>query len=326
MTKILDVIVIGAGPIGIACAIEARRRGLDHLVLEKGCLLQSIANFPMTMTFFSTSDRLEIGDVPFVSSGPKPTRAEALEYYRRVRDHWDVKVRTYEEVKGVRGAAGDFTVKTGKGEYRSRAVILAVGFYGCPNMLHVPGEDLPKVTHYYREPFPYVGQKVLVVGGGNSAADAALETFRHGAEVTIATRGPALDDSVKYWVRPDIENRIAEGGIRACFETSVVSISEEEAVLETPDGPIVLENDFVIAMTGYHPDFAFLDTVGVTCTKDAARVPIHDAETYESSVSGIYVAGVMCNGLRSGVWLIENSRGHARGILEDVERRFSGSP
>lgn len=321
MSETRDVIVVGGGPIGLSCAIEARRRGLSHLVLEKGSLLQSIVDFPLTMTFFSTSERLEIGDVPFVSTGPKPARTEALEYYRRVKDHWAVSVNAYEEVQAVEGGAGDFVVRTPRGEYRCRFVVLAVGFYGCPNMMGVPGEELPKVTHYYREPFPYVGQKVLVVGGGNSAADAALETWRHGAEVTIAARGPSLDDTVKYWVRPDIENRIAEGSIGAWFDSAVTRIGERDVTLRTPEGEEVIANDFVLAMTGYHPDFALLDRIGVRCTEDSSQVPVHSEESYESSVPGVYVAGVMCNGMRSGVWLIENSREHARRIFDHLAIR-----
>ncbi len=314
----LDVLIVGSGPIGLACGVEARRRGLAHQILEKGCLLQSLVDFPLTMTFFSTSERLEIGGVPFVSHGPKPTRGEALEYYRRVASHWDLQVRTYEEVTGIDGVRGDFAVTSARGTYRSRTVILATGFYGCPNMMGVPGEDLPKVSHYYREPFPYVGTRVLVVGAGNSAVDAALELYRKGAEVTLAARSESLDESVKYWIRPDMENRIREGSIRALFGTEVREILEDRVVLAAPTGEETIANDFVLALTGYHPDYGFLAAVRVRCSEDPSREPLYDPENFESEVPGLYVAGVLCNGMRTGRWLIENSRSHAEKIFRSM--------
>jgi len=314
----LEVLIVGSGPIGLACGIEARRRGVSHLILEKGCLLQSLVNFPLTMTFFSTSDRLEIGGVPFVSHGPKPTRGEALEYYRRVASHWELRIRTYERVLRIGGEKGDFTVTSSRDSYRSRAIILATGFYDCPNMMGVPGEDLPKVSHYYREPYPYVGKRVLVVGAGNSAVDAALELYRRGAEVTLAARSGSLDEGVKYWIRPDMENRISEGSVRAFFRTEVKDIKEDMVVLTTPEGEVTVANDFVLALTGYHPDYEFLSSAGVRCSDDSLREPLHDAETFESDVPGLYLAGVLCNGMRTGRWLIENSRAHAAAILESI--------
>jgi thioredoxin reductase (NADPH) len=315
----LDEIIIGAGPIGLACAIEGLRRQRRVLVLEKGCFLNTIWNFPLGMTFFSTSDRLEIGGVPFVSHGPKPARAEALEYYRRVKDLWKIPVRTYEPVEGIDGVRGDFTARTAKGAYCCRHVILAMGFYDRPNLMGIPGEELPKVTHYYREPYPYVDQKLLVVGGGNSAVDAALETYRKGARVTLVTRGTELDDSVKYWIRPDMENRILEGSVKAYFSTTVKEIAEEEVVLTTPDGEVVLENDFVLAMTGYRPDYEFLARVGVECSDSPVMEPVFDAATYETGVPGVFLAGVICNGMQVGKWLIENSRVHGEKIFDAIE-------
>jgi thioredoxin reductase (NADPH) len=319
-----DEVIIGAGPIGLACAVEAIRRERRVVVLEKGAFLNTICNFPLAMTFFSTSEKLEVGGVPFVSHGPKPTRTEALEYYRRVKELWKVPVRTYEEVEEVGGARGDFTVKTVKGRYRCRNVILAMGFYDRPNLMGIPGEDLPKVSHYYREPYPYVDQRLLVVGGGNSAVDAALETHRKGAQVTLVTRGETLDDGVKYWIRPDMENRIREGSIKAYFESTVRIIGVEEVVLGTPGGNVTLGNDFVLAMTGYRPDFDFLSRLGVECSASPVIEPVFDSITYETGVPGIFLAGVICNGMHVGKWLIENSRFHGEGILDCIvegERR-----
>lgn len=314
-----DEVVIGAGPIGLACAIEAIRRDRSVLVLEKGAFLNTICNFPLGMTFFSTSERLEIGGVPFVSHGPKPTRTEALEYYRRVKELWKADVRTYEKVETVTGVRDDFTVSTAKGTYRCRNVILAMGFYDRPNLMGVPGEDLPKVTHYYREPYPYVDQRLLVVGGGNSAVDAALETHRKGARVTLVTRGKGLDEGVKYWIRPDMENRIREGSIRAYFESTVRMIGAEDVVLATPGGDVTLGNDFVLAMTGYRPDFDFLSRLGVECSSSPVVEPVFDPSTYETGVPGIFLAGVICNGMHVGKWLIENSRFHGGDIFDCIE-------
>jgi thioredoxin reductase (NADPH) len=319
-----DEVIIGAGPIGLACAIEAIRRKRRVVVVEKGAFLNTICNFPLGMTFFSTSERLEIGGVPFVSHGPKPTRMEALEYYRRVKDLWKVKIRTYEEVEAVQGARGDFAVRTVKGLYSCRNIILAMGFYDRPNLMGVPGEDLPKVTHYYREPYPYVDQRLVVVGGGNSAVDAALETHRKGARVTLVTRGKRLDDGVKYWIRPDMENRILEGSIKAYFESTVRRIGAEEVVLGTPGGDVTLGNDFVLAMTGYRPDFDFLSRVGVECSSSPVMEPVFNPATYETGVPGVFLAGVICNGMHVGKWLIENSRFHGEGIFDCIvegERR-----
>ncbi|RMH80847.1 MAG: YpdA family putative bacillithiol disulfide reductase [Calditrichaeota bacterium] len=320
-----DVLIIGAGPIGFACGIEATRRGFSYIMIEKGCLVNSIYHFPTNMTFFSTSERLEIGDVPFIAHGYKPTRREALEYYRRVKEKWNLNVRVYEKVLDVEGQAGDFTVRTTRGSYRARSVIVATGFYDTPRLMGVPGEDLPKVKHYFDEPHPYAYQKVAVVGGGNSAVDAALECFRRGAEVTMIVWKPALDASVKYWVKPDIENRIREGSIQAYFNSVVTAIRESEIDVQTPEGLITLDNDFVLAMTGYQPDYAFLRHLGIAITEDEVQMPVHDPATFETNRRGVFVAGVVCGGLDTGRWFIENAHEHATKIFDCLEKRISHS-
>jgi thioredoxin reductase (NADPH) len=320
----LDVIIIGAGPIGLACGIEAARRGFTHLIIEKGCLVDAVFRYPTSMTFFSTADKLEIGDVPFISHGAKPTRSEALEYYRRVCAARGLHVRTYEKVVDVEGAKNDFTVRTREGAYRCRYLIAATGYFDHPNLMGVPGEDLPKVRHYYDEPHPYAGQKVLIVGGGNSAVDAALETFRCRAEVTLVVQKKALEDNVKYWVRPDIENRIQEGAVKAYFRSTVEAIREKDVDIRTPRGLVTLENAFVLAMTGYRPDFAFLKKIGIHVPDDGPRIPAHDAETQETDVKGLFLAGVVCGGLDTSRWYIENARVHAAGIFDHLEREREG--
>jgi thioredoxin reductase (NADPH) len=310
--------VIGAGPIGLNCGIRCAAAGLSHVIIDRGMLVNSIANYPLNMTFFSTSERLEIGEVPFVSHLPKPTRSEALEYYRRVALHWRLNIRHYEEVLAVEQEAGGFRTITAKGIWHSRAVVIATGFYDIPNPMRVSGETLPKVHHYYREPHPYFGQRIIVVGGANSAVDVALETWRKGAEVTMVVREAAIRDSVKYWVRPDIENRIRNGEIRAYFESEITDIRETEVELLTPQGIITLENDFVLAMTGYLPDFGFLQRCGIRLRDDAMRTPEHDPDTMETSVPGLYLAGVICGGLQTNKWFIENSREHADRIVRHL--------
>ncbi len=318
----LDLIIIGAGPIGLAVGIEAQKHGLSHLILEKGCLVNSVFHFPTNMTFFSTSERLEIGDVPFISHGEKPTRREALEYYRRVTAHWKLNVRTYEAAVRLEGQYPEFTIVSTRGRYRARHVVVATGFYDQPNLLNVPGEDLPKVKHYYDEPHPYVFQHVAVIGGGNSAVDVALETYRRGAaSVTMIVREPALKSTIKYWVRPDIENRIKEGAIRAYFNSEVVAIREKEIEVRTPNGMMTLENDFVLAMTGYHPNYELLETFGITFTNDEARRPIYNPETMESEHPGVYLAGVVCGGMETNKWTIENARDHAPRIIAAITRK-----
>lgn len=313
-----DVLVIGAGPVGLACAIEAGRHGLTSIVIEKGALVNSIQGYPPGMEFFSTPELIEIGGYPFPVKGYKPTREEAIEYYRGVARRERLDVRLYERVKAVDGTAGQFTVATDRGSHTARAVVVVTGFFDLPNLLGVPGESLPKVTHYYREPYAFIGQKVAVIGAKNSAAKAALDCYRHGAEVTLIVRSPSLSDSVKYWIRPDLENRIKEGSIKAWFGTRVEEIRPATLLLRSPDGPIEVDNDWVLAMTGYQPDFAFLESLGVTFADDDARTPIYDETTFQTERPGLYIAGTVCGGYRTNRWFIENGRFHAQQIARHI--------
>lgn len=310
-----DVLIIGAGPIGLACAIEAKRNGLTYKVIEKGCLVNSIFNYPVNMTFFSTSERLEIGEVPFISHGTKPTRSEALEYYRRVAESWKLDINLYERVSNVSGTIGDFTVKTDKGVYASRVIIVSTGFYDFPNLMNIPGEELPKVKHYYDDPHPYANMDVVVIGGGNSAVDVALETFRKGARVTMVVKNQEIDKGVKYWVRPDIENRIKDGSIISYFNSSVVEIKPDSVAISTPDGEKELKNDFVLAMTGYRPDYDFLTRIGIATIDPVTMEPQYDNTTFQTNIPGIFLAGVVCCGQETRKWFIENSRYHATNIF-----------
>ena len=315
-----DVIIVGAGPIGLACGIEARKLGLDALILEKGMLVNSIYNYPQNMTFFSTSDRLEIGDVPFISHNPKPTRAEALEYYRRVTQNWKLDIHLYVGVERVQKNTTVFNVKTTKGDYQAKNIVLSTGFYDLPYMLNVPGEDLPKVSHYYKEPHPYFGMNLVVVGAANSAVDVALETYRKGAKsVTLIIREKEVGQNVKYWARPDIVNRIKEGSIQAYFESQILEIKPKTVVIQTPEKTLTLENDFVLAMTGYQPNFSLLESLGVDFHSDEFKTPIYNTTTMESSQKGVYLAGVVCGGLKTNKWFIENSRVHAAQIMQSIK-------
>jgi len=320
MQNQVDLLIIGAGPIGLATGIEAKKAGISHVIVDKGCLVNSLYKYPKNMTFFSTSDRLEIGDVPFISHNPKPTRSEALEYFRRVTTSWELNTRLYESVEEVEKNGNGFEIQTSKTKYQARNIVLATGFYDLPYLLNVPGEELPKVRHYYDEPHPYFDMKVIVVGSSNSAVDVALETYRKGAkEVTMVIREPEIGKTVKYWVRPDIENRIKEGTIKAYFNSNIVEIKEDSVEIETPDGAIKLENDFVLAMTGYQPNFEFLNKLGVEIGTDEFRTPIYNEQTMESSSAGVYLAGVICGGLKTNTWFIENSRVHAGLIVRDLK-------
>lgn len=315
-----DVLIIGAGPIGLACAIEGQRRGMRQVVLEKGCVVNSIYNYPTQMTFHSTAPLLELADVPFISNGDKPTRAEALAYYRRVAEYFGLPIRLYEEVLDIDGEDGDFTVITSKGRYHTRKVIAATGAYERPRLLGVAGEDLPKVTHYYREAHAYAGQRLMIIGSGNSAVDAGLECFRSGAKVTMVVRGADFHEGVKYWLRPDIENRIRSGEMDAYFSSTVARIADDHVVLSTADrGDVTVPNDFVLAMTGYEPDLAFLRHAGIDIGDDQYHTPSHNEQTYETNRAGIYVAGVVVGGMCTNRWFIENSRAHATAIFDDIQ-------
>ena len=319
MNNKFDVIIVGAGPIGLACGIECVKNNLSHLIIEKGTIVNSIFNYPTNMNFFSTSERLEIGEVPFISHGVKPNRTEALEYYRRVKQSWELNVNTYERVLSIEGENNNFLITTSKNKYYSKKNIIAIGFYDQANKLNIAGEDLKKVKHYYDEPHAYVDQNILIIGGGNSAVDVALETYRYGAKaVTMAIRKSSLEDNVKYWVKPDIENRIKEGAIKAYFNSEVLEIKEDCVRIKTEFGIREIENDFVLAMTGYHPDFEFLKSCGLNFVDDKTKEPVYDDVTFESNVKGIYLAGVVCCGIETGKWFIENSRYHAVNIIEDI--------
>ena len=321
MTKILDAFIVGAGPIGIACGIEAKRRSLSYVVADKGCLVNSLYNYPYNMTFFSTSDRLEIGGVPFISHGNKPNRSEALEYYRRVASSWELNLKLYEKVLEVNNEGEYYTISTSRGIYHTRALVIATGFYDLPYLLKVPGEELPKVRHYYDEPHPYYDQRIVVVGAANSGVDVALETYRKGAHVTMILRESEISPSVKYWVRPDIENRIKEGSIKAYFKSHITEIRERELDLITPDGPLTIENDYVLAMTGYQPDFEFLTSMGIELNNNATKSPVYSDETHETNQPNIYLAGVICGGLQTNKWFIENSRDHAVKIFDHIKAK-----
>jgi thioredoxin reductase (NADPH) len=318
--ELYDVAIIGGGPIGMASAIACQKANLSHIMIDKGTLVNSIFNYPLNMTFFSTSDKLEIGEVPFISHNPKPTRDEALEYYRRVAMHWKLNARLYEKVIGiVKNTENLFLVSTTKQVYQATAIIISTGFYDIPNLMGIPGEGLAKVHHYYKEPHLYFNQKLLVVGAANSAVDVALETFRKGAEVTMVIRENEIQDNVKYWVKPDIENRIKEGEICAYFNSNVKAIREDEIDIITPDGPLTVKNDFVLAMTGYKPDFSFLISIGVELNMDDELcIPMHNPDTMETNVAGIYLAGVICGGTQTNKWFIENSRIHAEVVVDQI--------
>ena len=316
----IDIIIIGSGPIGLACALAAKKKGLDYLILEKGCLVNSLYHYPVNMTFFSTSERLEIGGIPFVSNNVKPTRNEALEYYRRVAVAASLKIQLFEEVLSVVQLKEQlFNVQTTKQQYLAKKIIVATGFYGLPFLLNIPGEDLPKVTHYYNDPHFYAFQKVIVVGANNSAVDAALETWRKGAEVTMVIREDQIGERVKYWVRPDIVNRIKEGSIKAYFNSHVTSIKELVVEISTPEGNISIPNDCVIAATGYQPDLKFIASMGIELTPDSAMRPQFNQDTHETNITGIYLAGVICGGMDTHSLFIENSREHAEKIIEHIE-------
>ncbi|MBB5065851.1 YpdA family putative bacillithiol disulfide reductase [Granulicella mallensis] len=324
---LVDVLVIGAGPTGLACAIAAQNAGLRVVLVDKGCLTNSLFHYPAHMTFFTTPELLEIGNMPFSSPNQKPTRSEALEYYRKVAEHYRLDIRQYQNVDRIGGSDGDFTVHTtdqfGRQlTHRARKLIVSTGYYDLPNYLGIPGEDLPKVKHYYHEPHPFFAQDVLVIGGKNSAAIAALDLWRHGARVTLVHRGAELHRHIKYWIKPDIENRIKNGEITAHLSSTVGEITEDAVTLLTPGGPKVIPNQFVFALTGYHPDFGFIESLGVRLDKSNARCPICDPATHESNVPGIYLAGVIVAGERTNEIFIENGRFHGDLIAKDLAAKM----
>jgi thioredoxin reductase (NADPH) len=320
LNQLYDIIIIGAGPIGLACGLEAKSKGLNYMIIEKGCLVNSLYHYPQNMTFFSTSEKLEIGGVPFVSNNAKPTRIEALEYYRRVALSSQLNIHLFEEVHSVNNQKL-FTVITSKQTYLTKNIIIATGFYGIPYLLNVPGEDLPKVTHYYQDPHFYAFQKVLVVGANNSAVDAALETWRKGATVTMVIRENEIGKRVKYWVRPDIVNRIEEGSIKTFFNSTIVEIKEHAVIIQTPQGLQHIENDWVVAATGYQPNLSFLEKLGIDLSDDAIRKPTYNEETHETNVQGIFLAGVICGGMNTHRLFIENSREHAGKIIDYIKQK-----
>lgn len=321
MEIIYDIIIIGGGPIGISCALEAKKQNLQYLVIEKGCLVNSLYNYPLNMTFFSTSDKLEIGNIPFVSNNIKPTRPEALEYYRRVAFSNHINIHLQEEVTDISEMKEQYYLTTSKGNYRTKNIIIATGFYDIPVMMNIEGEEMDKVTHYYKDPHFYAMQNVVVVGANNSAVDAALETYRKGANVTLVSRGPGIGERVKYWVKPDIENRIREGSIKAYFNSTLCSIGKLSVDILTPEGIVTIPNDYVIAMTGYQPNFHLLENAGIILSNDDCRQPWYNEETMETNKQGIFLAGVVCGGMNTHVWFIENSRDHASRIVKEIVRR-----
>jgi len=320
--RVFDVLIIGGGPIGIACALEAGKKGLDAVIIEKGCIVNSLFNYPANMQFFSTSEKLEIDHIPFISKENKPKRAEALEYYRRIVSDHKLPIRLFEKVTSVTQKNELFETATHKDLYKSRSVIIATGFYDIPNTLNIPGEELAKVSHYYKDPHYYAHSKLVVIGASNSAVDAALECYRKGAQVTMVVRGEHIGERVKYWVKPDIENRIAEGSIVAFFDSHITHIEPDKVHITSPEGNTVLENDFVLALTGYQPDFNFLEKLGVHLSGDGKKYPCYNPETMETNIENMYLAGVICGGMDTHKWFIENSRIHAGLIINDINRKL----
>jgi thioredoxin reductase (NADPH) len=318
----IDVLIIGAGPIGIACALECEKHKLNYLVLEKGALTNSIFNYPLHMTFFSTSEKLEVGVIPFISNNAKPTRNEALEYYRRVVSSKQLNINLYEEVKTINRTNDSFKVTSNKVDYRVKRIIIATGFYDIPNLLNVAGEDLPKVFHYYKEAHPFTLQNIAVVGASNSSVDAALEISRKGRNVTMIVRGDTIGERVKYWVRPDILNRIKEGRIKAYFNSEIKEIKSDEIIITTAHGEERIQNDYVIALTGYRPNFQFLESAGLKFSKDEKHIPFYNPQTMASNVDGLYLAGVICGGMETHKWFIENSRVHATQIVAHIKSKM----
>ncbi len=317
-----DLIIIGAGPIGLACGIEAKKNNLDYLIVDKGMLVNSIYNYPVNTTFFSTSDKLEIGEIPFISHNVKPTRTEALEYYRRVCDSWDLNLDLYNEVLEIEKKESLFILNTRNGIKKSKNIVICTGFYDIPYMLNIPGEELDKVLHYYNESHPYYKMDIAIVGAGNSAVDVALDTYRKGANsVTMIIREKEIGGNIKYWVKPDIVNRIESGEIKAFYESEILEIKENTILIKTPTGVEKINNDFVLAMTGYLPNYEILKKLGVKINDDEFKTPLYNEETMETNINGLFLAGVICGGLKTNKWFIENSRDHSQKILSTIIKR-----
>lgn len=317
-----DLIIIGAGPIGLACGIEAKKNNLDYLIVDKGMLVNSIYNYPVNTTFFSTSDKLEIGEIPFISHNVKPTRTEALEYYRRVCDSWDLNLDLYNEVLEIEKKESLFILNTRNGIKKSKNIVICTGFYDIPYMLNIPGEELDKVLHYYNESHPYYKMDIAIVGAGNSAVDVALDTYRKGANsVTMIIREKEIGGNIKYWVKPDIVNRIESGEIKAFYESEILEIKENTILIKTPTGVEKVNNDFVLAMTGYLPNYEILKKLGVKINDDEFKTPLYNEETMETNINGVFLAGVICGGLKTNKWFIENSRDHSQKILSTIIKR-----
>jgi len=317
-----DLIIIGAGPIGLACGIEAKKNNLDYLIVDKGMLVNSIYNYPVNTTFFSTSDKLEIGEIPFISHNVKPTRTEALEYYRRVCDSWNLNLDLYNEVLEIEKKESLFILNTRNGIKKSKNIVICTGFYDIPYLLNIPGEELDKVLHYYNESHPYYKMDIAIVGAGNSAVDVALDTYRKGANsVTMIIREKEIGGNIKYWVKPDIVNRIESGEIKAFYESKILEIKENTILIETPTGVEKINNDFVLAMTGYLPNYEILKKLGVKINDDEFKTPLYNEETMETNINGVFLAGVICGGLKTNKWFIENSRDHSQKILSTIINR-----
>ncbi|MBK8634348.1 MAG: YpdA family putative bacillithiol disulfide reductase [Saprospiraceae bacterium] len=325
MQKVHDIAIIGGGPTGINCAIEAKKRKLDTIILEKGVLVNSVFNFPANMTFFSTSLKLEIGEIPFISNNDKPTRSEALEYYRRLVAYYKLNIVFRCKVTEITKQDNLFQITTPKETYYAKKIIVCTGFYDTPKLLNIPGEHLPKVKHYYDEAHPYIGQKIVIIGGANSACDVALETWSKGAEVTMVVKDSQLYQNVKYWILPNVENRIKEGSIVAHFNSEVIEIKEDEVLIKTPEGLLTLPNDYVLAMTGYLPDYPLLEKFGLTFTEDDKKAPIFNEETLETKVKGMYVAGVLNSGMDTNKLFIENTRHHPDLILTHIQTEMANN-
>ena len=314
-----DLIIIGAGPIGLSCGIEAKKNNLEYLIIDKGMLVNSIFNYPTNTTFFSTSDKLEIGDIPFISHNVKPTRTEALEYYRRVSNSWELNLSLYNEVLKIKNENDYFSITTQNGKFESRNIVICTGFYDIPYLLNIPGENLDKVLHYYNESHPYYQMDIAIVGAGNSAVDVALDTYRKGAKsVTMVIRENEVGENIKYWVKPDIMNRINNKEIQAYFNSEITEIKEKSITVKTPEKNLELKNDFVLAMTGYQPNYNLLENLNVEILDDEFKTPSCNEKTMKTNIEGVFLAGVISGGLKTNKWFIENSRDHAEKILSTI--------